>query len=99
MNQEEQNKYKKLQEELLGCKTELGLALMNHNKTIDDFQVKLDEFNNFLTKYNELLDSHNSILQNIEEIKEQCDGYGVINQEWLKGFCQSILNKAKNIKQ
>lgn len=35
----------------------------------------------------------NEILQRVGEIKEQCDGHGVLNQEWLNGFCQSIINK------
>lgn len=49
-------------------------------------------------KYKELLDSHNELLEGIKEISEVSNGIGVLNQNWLKGFCEELINKAKNIK-
>jgi len=48
-------------------------------------------------QYNSLLNSYRELLQCIEEIKWECDGYGVINQTWLLNKCQSALNNGDNI--
>ena len=62
-------------------------------KSIAKWQKEQDE-----AKYKELLDSHNELLEGIKEISEISDGIGVLNQNWLKGFCEELINKAKNIK-
>ena len=68
------------------CKTDNWIAGANWQKQQDE------------AKYKELLDSHNELLEGIKEISEISDGIGVLNQNWLKGFCEELINKAKNIK-
>jgi hypothetical protein len=59
------------------------------------YESKINEWE---AKYKELLDSHNELLEGIKEISEVSNGIGVLNQNWLKGFCEELINKAKNIK-
>jgi hypothetical protein len=60
------------------------------------YESKINEWE---AEYKQLLDSHNELLEGIKEISEVSNGIGVLNQNWLKGFCEELINKAKNIKQ
>lgn len=88
----------KIVKNLLGVPDE---HLNNEDNDKIDFGIRCINFQKQQeeAKYKELLDSHNGLLKGIEEISEVCNGIGVLNQNWLKGFCEGLINKAKNIKQ
>lgn len=73
--------------EMESWKCENFETLESANKTILEWEAK----------YKALLDSHNELLNGIKEINEVSNGIGVLNQNWLREFCQELINKAKNI--
>ena len=44
--------------------------------------------------YKELEEQKAELLEALTEIKEQADGYGVINHTWLNSLCSEAIKKA-----